>query len=158
MTQDQPLPVVLALVRNDAGELLVVRRAEGGDFEGLWGLPGGKVEVDEFLAEAIEREVREETGVETRFVEHRGLVSEHVVEDGELAKHVPIHVCLLDVVDASGHGTEESAWLAPDEVPTEETVPSLLPIVDTFLDEPATRYVESVLVREGGDVRLERFG
>lgn len=156
MQQSQPLPVVLALVENEEGELLLVKRDAGGDFQGLWGLPGGKVEVDEFLAEAIEREVREETGVETRFVEHRGLVSEHVVAGGALVKHVPIHVCVLDVVDAAGSGAEETAWLAPDDIPG-ETVPSLLPIIDALLEDPEKRYFESVLVREDGEVRLDRF-
>lgn len=157
MPEDQPLPVALALVENDDGELLLVKR-EGGDFPDLWGLPGGKIERDEFVAEAIEREVLEETGVATVFREHRGIVSEHVMEGGSLVKHVPIHVCLLDMVDGDDL-SDRAEWMAPEQVRAieDETVPSLRPIVEAYLDGPGTRYHESVIVRENGNVRLDRF-
>jgi mutator protein MutT len=51
-----------AIVRNDTGEILVMRRADGG----TWDLPGGAVEPGETPAEALLREVREETGLEVR--------------------------------------------------------------------------------------------
>lgn len=41
-----------------AGELLLMRRADNG----LWGLPGGFVEIGESVAAAAKREVEEETG------------------------------------------------------------------------------------------------
>ena len=47
----------------DAGDLLLVRRG----FEpwaGHWAVPGGRVEAGETLAEAVVREVAEETGLE----------------------------------------------------------------------------------------------
>ena len=51
-----------AVVIDNGGHLLVVRRrwAPG---EGLWSLPGGRVEAGESLEEAVEREVLEETGL-----------------------------------------------------------------------------------------------
>lgn len=49
-----------AWVRNDAGEVLLVRR-EGYD---AWQEPSGKHEPGEMLAETARREVREETGVD----------------------------------------------------------------------------------------------
>lgn len=51
---------VSAVVRNDAGALLLIRNQWGGG----WKTPGGTVEDGETLAEAVCREVREETGVE----------------------------------------------------------------------------------------------
>jgi len=47
----------------DADELLLVQRARS-PFAGLWSLPGGRVEAGEVLAEAVVRELAEETGVE----------------------------------------------------------------------------------------------
>jgi ADP-ribose pyrophosphatase YjhB (NUDIX family) len=53
---------VSAVVWRDAGparELLLMRRSDNGH----WGLPGGYVEPGESVAEAVAREVMEETGV-----------------------------------------------------------------------------------------------
>jgi 8-oxo-dGTP diphosphatase len=45
------------------GALLMVRRGHG-PAAGEWSIPGGRVEAGELLAEAVVREVREETGLE----------------------------------------------------------------------------------------------
>jgi 8-oxo-dGTP diphosphatase len=56
------VPCVGALVHDDAGRLLLVRRRnEPG--AGLWSVPGGRVERDEDDAAAVVREVAEETGL-----------------------------------------------------------------------------------------------
>lgn len=53
------------VVHDAAGRLLLIRRGtEPG--RGLWSVPGGRVEPGESLAEAVEREVREETGLPVR--------------------------------------------------------------------------------------------
>jgi 8-oxo-dGTP diphosphatase len=46
------------------GALLMVRRGHG-PAAGEWSIPGGRVEAGELLAEALVREVREETGLES---------------------------------------------------------------------------------------------
>ena len=56
------LPGVGALVRDPEGRFLVQLRAEDGE----WSLPGGAVEPGETPAQAIRREVLEETGLEVR--------------------------------------------------------------------------------------------
>ncbi len=61
---ETPRVAVGALVL-DRGRLLVVERANP-PAEGVWALPGGSVELGETLAEAVEREVLEETGVVVR--------------------------------------------------------------------------------------------
>ena len=49
----------------DEGDLLVVRRGRPPG-QGLWSVPGGRVERGETMAEALVREVREETGLVVR--------------------------------------------------------------------------------------------
>ena len=54
------VPCVGAVVRDAAGRLLLVQRAnEPG--RGLWSVPGGRVEPGETMPEAVVREVAEET-------------------------------------------------------------------------------------------------
>ncbi|MDD3246822.1 MAG: NUDIX domain-containing protein [Methanosarcina sp.] len=55
---------VYALVLNEKGEFLLLRRSENSHTNpGKWDLPGGKVNPDETLKEAVVREVEEETGI-----------------------------------------------------------------------------------------------
>ncbi len=53
-------PGTTAVVLNEAGEVLLEKRADNG----FWGLPGDSVEKGESVAEAIVSEVREETGLD----------------------------------------------------------------------------------------------
>ena len=64
---EKPAPVECAgaVVRDDAGRLLLVRRGRP-PAAGLWSLPGGRIEAGETAAEAAEREVLEETGLQVR--------------------------------------------------------------------------------------------
>lgn len=48
-----------------AGELLLIRRGRGAAV-GQWSIPGGRVERGESLAQAVEREFWEETGLQAR--------------------------------------------------------------------------------------------
>src|ERR671936_1121915 len=57
------------------GKLVAVRRANE-PFRGMPALPGGFVELGETVAEAVVREVREETGLETKVVRFVGVFSD----------------------------------------------------------------------------------
>jgi len=52
-------PAVAALVRNEAGQILFILRSDNG----LWDLPAGAIDPGETPAQAVVREVREETGL-----------------------------------------------------------------------------------------------
>lgn len=54
---------VCALIFNEEGKLLAVSRKNNKDD---WGLPGGKVDGDETIEEAVVREVKEETGLDIK--------------------------------------------------------------------------------------------
>lgn len=58
-----PLVGVAAAVFNPEGKVLLVERANPPS-QGLWGLPGGLLELGEKLAEGARREIREECAVE----------------------------------------------------------------------------------------------
>lgn len=53
------IPGVTGVVINSAGEVLLQRRSDNGE----WGLPGGAIDPGEEPADAVVREVLEETGV-----------------------------------------------------------------------------------------------
>jgi len=62
-----PLPVASALVLNEKREVLLVRRNREPQ-QGQWCLPIGFAEMGETIAEAAQRELREEAGIEGRIV------------------------------------------------------------------------------------------
>lgn len=66
------VPAAVACVRDEEGRILLLRRSDGED---LWGFPGGAMEPDERVADAVVREVREEIGLEVEPVELIGVYS-----------------------------------------------------------------------------------
>src|ERR1700683_5707958 len=85
----RPYIAVSAAVFRDS-RLLIVRRAQP-PAAGLYTLPGGVVELGETLAEAVFREVREETGLEIEpltLVGYRQVIARD--GDGRIERHFVI--------------------------------------------------------------------
>jgi ADP-ribose pyrophosphatase YjhB (NUDIX family) len=85
---------VSALVLNADTRLLLQRRSDNG----RWGLPGGSVEIGESVADAIRREVLEETGLDTAVVRLIGVYSDPALQvvryrDGNVVHYVSL--CFL---------------------------------------------------------------
>jgi 8-oxo-dGTP diphosphatase len=66
------LPAAAAIIQDDEGRVLLIRRGDGRG----WSLPGGMMEPGERIAEAVVREVWEETGLEVEPVRLVGVYSD----------------------------------------------------------------------------------
>ncbi len=95
----------------DDERLLVVRRGHG-RAAGTWSIPGGRVEAGETLAEAVTRELREETAIEGVCGPLLGPV-ELLADDA--SPHVVIlgyQVSLLDFTEpTAGSDAREARWV-----------------------------------------------
>jgi len=66
-----PGVAVRALIRDEQGRILLLKRQNTAHFNGQWCLPGGKVEYGQRIEQALENEVQEETSLicrERRFL------------------------------------------------------------------------------------------
>lgn len=132
MTGDAPVQPrigVAAVVFDGAGRLLLIRRAKP-PAQGLWHVPGGKMEPGESLVAACRREVMEETGLA---IEVDRLIA--VVERREPG----FHYVILDFLGRPVEGSAlecrpaddalDAAWVAPEALASMELAEGLLPIV-----------------------------
>ena len=110
------LPAAFAAVRNVAGEVLVVRRID----DGYWELPGGRIEVGETAAQAVIREVAEESGVAIELTGLAGAYSDptHVLLDPDGSVHQQLALC-FHAIPATVPNAEEPR---PDGIETNAAV------------------------------------
>ncbi|MGG0186531.1 NUDIX domain-containing protein [Bacillus rhizoplanae] len=114
--------VVSALIYDDNENILIVKNIKGDSF--YWSLPGGAVEGEETLEQAIIREVKEETGfnvvvtglssVREMFFEERGhhalIITFHAkIIDGEININDPDN----DIVEVRWANSESVKELMP---------------------------------------------
>jgi 8-oxo-dGTP diphosphatase len=97
----------------DGGSILLVRRGTAPS-EGLWSVPGGRLEWGETMAEAVRREVLEETGLDVVVGRVAGVV-ERIYE----GFHYVIVDYFVEVVGGTlqaGGDVRDARWVAVAEV------------------------------------------
>jgi ADP-ribose pyrophosphatase YjhB (NUDIX family) len=158
-TEERPLSVVIAALLHE-GKILLIRRRRG-DYVGLWGLPGGKVERGEHLAAASVREIAEESGIEAEFTEYRGIVSELLVENGRVARHFMLHVCELAPRTTAilNEAEGELGWFALGAIAEirDRVIPSDFLIIEKMVRTTGKAYYECVLKKSGAAHTLKLF-
>lgn len=109
---------VLAVVRNEAGEILMIERSDNA----LWALPGGAQDIGETTRDAVVREVREETGIEVQVTGITGIYSDprHVIayDNGEVRQEFSI-VFGAQLVGGDMRSSSESKqvrWVSLDTI------------------------------------------
>jgi len=120
-----PIVGVAAVVLRDGQVLLVQRGREPA--KGLWGLPGGMLELGETLAEGVRREVLEECGIEIEVGPLVG-VFEPMQRDGD--GRLRYHYVVLDYLARYVGGELRAADDADDARWVELDALERLPMLD----------------------------
>jgi 8-oxo-dGTP diphosphatase len=71
MTKDSQFPkiAVRAIILNEVGEILLLKRAANDKMGNKWCLPGGKVDFGFSAEEALKKEIKEETNLDCLWIE-----------------------------------------------------------------------------------------
>ena len=122
--------VVAGALFDADGRVLIAQRPAGKALAGRWEFPGGKLEPGEDPRAGLERELREELGVELQQA-HRLLRYRH---------DYPGRTVDLDFWNVTGwtgtpHGREGQAlkWVRPADLPYEDILEADAPMIDALL-------------------------
>ncbi len=110
----QRVPCVGGIVKDAAGRLLLIQRGHEPE-AGRWSIPGGRVEPGESDAQAVVRELHEETGLQ---VECGGLVG-FVERDGRDGAVVVIRDYAATVLGGTlqpGDDAADARWVSPADL------------------------------------------
>ena len=127
------LTVVGAMIRDENGSILACMRPEGDAWSGWWEFPGGKVEGNESLTDALSREIEEELGVS---VYPRSKVCEinHSYQDRDVNLHI-FDCGIVDRKDIVLLEHDESRWLSQEELLDVKWLPADLPTIEVWYRE-----------------------
>ena len=84
-----------AAIFNSKGEILIMKRGKKAKNEiGKWEIPGGSVEFNETIENALKREVKEEIGVDIKIIELLGICN-HIISDEKQHWIAPTFICKI---------------------------------------------------------------
>ncbi len=130
---DAPLVGVAAAVFDPAGRVLLVQRGQP-PRAGSWGLPGGLLELGESLVDGVQREVREECGVDIAVGEVAG-VFEPITRDEQ--GRIEYHYIVIDYwaswLSGKAHPHDDAAavaWAALDALDAYDLLPDSRKVIE----------------------------
>jgi 8-oxo-dGTP diphosphatase len=124
--------VVGAVIENENQEILCALRAPNMSLGNLWEFPGGKVEKDESLKEAIEREIKEELSSE---IEYTGLFNDNTHEYETFIINLITVKCRLVKGTPTASEHSKLIWLKRENLNSLKWAPADVPAVDQLIAE-----------------------
>ena len=124
------LTVVIGIVKNTENHVLIALRPPHVSSPGIWEFPGGKVESNETLRQALRREFQEEVGIHiTSEKAFHSLV--YQTEDKELFLHS--FEVLSYEGEPAGCESQEIRWIAINELKDYEFPKANLKIIERLM-------------------------
>ena len=112
----RPIPhkiIGVAVIRDEAGKILIDRRKQEGLLGGLWEFPGGKVEPGESLEDCVRREIKEELDLEIA-VDDLLISLDHAYTHFKVTLNV--FNCRYVSGEAKAIACDEIRWVTLDEI------------------------------------------
>lgn len=138
------VPSVNAVVLNDRGQLLLIRRTDNEN----WALPGGAMDLGESISQAAVRETKEETGIDTEVIGLVGIYTNpgHVLEytsDGEVRQEFSVVFTARPVAGEPTPSDESSSveWVDVENVANYPMHPSMRLRIEHFAQGRTEPYI-----------------
>lgn len=119
-----PIDVAVCIMMKANGDVLLAQRPAGKPYAGYWEFPGGKVEAGEDIFTALQREMREELGVNILSASPWCGV-EHVYPHA----HVRLHFYISKEWQGEPQSLENQAFAWQGEVAVEPLLPATVPLL-----------------------------
>ena len=147
------MPVAVGVIADEAGRVLVARRAGDRHQGGLWEFPGGKLEAGESVEVALARELQEELGIRVR--QSEPLIRIHH-DYGDRRVLLEVRKVTAFEGEARGREGQPLRWLAPADMQAADFPAANRPIITALRLPPAYlitgRFADAADFRQ----RLER--
>jgi ADP-ribose pyrophosphatase YjhB (NUDIX family) len=168
--QGYPVASVVAILSRVIGGvekyLLIQRKKE--PYTGLWALPGGKWDFGESLAEAVLREIGEETGLQPSFSNLLAIVNCRLLPGAQQDQggHFLLFVCALTAPFGAAQEQKEGtvAWFSAHELDQMKATGLIVPTDYLILDRSrrpaaAISYIEAEIIgtAAGAVIEVARF-
>lgn len=145
------------VVENERGEILLVKDRNG------WVFPGGQVEAGENLMDALIREIKEESGIDTIVSHLIGVYSNTSTYPGHSGVAVVPTKVMMDFVCKPTGGeltiseeTTDSRWIAKDEVLQLITAPAIRTRFQAYLDFNREAVYMEYITKPEFEIKLRR--
>ena len=114
--------IVLTAIIRYVDEFLIVQRSKNDDFlPGAWEFPGGNIEDNELISEALEREIKEEIGWDIKNLEKKIVhFYDEIKEKNEKYHYIELDFLIetsnkdLNIILSDEH--EEYIWVKKDSI------------------------------------------
>ncbi|BEI40238.1 NUDIX domain-containing protein [Polynucleobacter sp. HIN9] len=127
INQSRPIvEVAVGILLKDQSFVLMGKRPSGKPYAGYWEFPGGKLEVNESITTALERELYEELGIRID-LDKNHCQEIMMLEHDYPHAYVRLHVCLVDRWEGEPVSLENQELSWQNIFNSELTIKPLLP-------------------------------
>jgi 8-oxo-dGTP diphosphatase len=106
-----------AIIKNSKGEILLGKRAKDSlTYPDFWGLPGGIIEYGETIKDTIKREIKEELGINSKFIRYGKPAVQLPAKDSPFHYLSIIAYCSVKEKPLAKDETSEVRWFKPKEI------------------------------------------
>lgn len=124
--------VVAAIIENEKNEILCALRSPQMSIPNMWEFPGGKVEANEDIYSALEREIEEELGCKIKALK---------VFNDNTHEYETFIIQLISIKSKINNGTPTASehskliWLKPENLDSLRWAPADIPAVEQLIQE-----------------------
>ena len=155
------IDVTCAIIRNDEGLVLAVRRGPGMDNAGKWEFPGGKIRPGEDHEDCIIREIDEELAIDIII---NGSLDRVEYDYGDKQIRLIPFLCETLVSKPELREHDEYRWMTPEEMLKLDMTPADIPVAQQYFSQHKVPVFEvtdetcNIITAEAGDEMAKMLG